>query len=293
MSTLVPIQYHNRRYPSELFSNIREVAAHFDTESIDTSFPCSLHTEYSYGKRRLSGKLMESLPTIRASHRHQVPKLWFNKKWAVEFAEFIKQVAGRNEDVRIIEIHPPFNDYCNSLANFIELYKIFEREILSVFPNVEILIENRSGTTYRGGRFLISKNAEITELCKLLDDQRGKLGVVLDIPQLFTAHFDSMEFTEDEISLVLQPLSGCRGHIRGVHVWGKKRNRSGRWNSHVGDLNTYFDNDESKKWFFLSQLYDLFNDEEPRYFVPEVNSNDEDLESIVTDLITAGFQFAV
>jgi hypothetical protein len=291
MITLIPIQYHNRKYPFGISPQVREVAAHFDIESVDTSFPCSLHTEYSYGKRALSGVLMERLPTIRDSHRSQVPRLWFNDKWAQEFAKFITQISESGEHIRIIEIHPPFDDYCSSLADFIELYMIFEERISSEYPNVEILLENRSGTMYRGGRFLISKNADIIALAEILDKSKIKLRLVLDIPQLFTAHFDSMEFTENDISEVLQPLVESAEYIRSLHVWGKKQNKAGRWNSHVGDFNTYFGHNESKKEFFLAELYCLFNDQQERYFVPEVNSNDEDLRSIVTDLRSAGFQF--
>jgi len=46
MSFLIPIQYHKKKYPSGLTPKIKEVAAHFDIEEVDTSFPCSLHTEY-------------------------------------------------------------------------------------------------------------------------------------------------------------------------------------------------------------------------------------------------------
>jgi len=41
----------------------------------------------------------------------------------------------------------------------------------------------------------------------------------------------------------------------------------------------------------MSQLRELFNDDIKRYFVPEVNSNDIDLESIIEDFRNIGFKF--
>ncbi len=41
----------------------------------------------------------------------------------------------------------------------------------------------------------------------------------------------------------------------------------------------------------MEHIFKLFNDKKVRYFVPEVNSSANDLESIVTDLINSGFKF--
>ena len=37
MSKLIPVQYHNKHYPEEIVPTIREVAGHFDKNSIDAS----------------------------------------------------------------------------------------------------------------------------------------------------------------------------------------------------------------------------------------------------------------
>ena len=43
--------------------------------------------------------------------------------------------------------------------------------------------------------------------------------------------------------------------------------------------------------FFFTELYNILNDGNTRYFVPEVNSKTVDLESIVSDFIDTGFKF--
>ena len=61
--------------------------------------------------------------------------------------------------------------------------------------------------------------------------------------------------------------------------------------AHVGDLDSYFDNNEKIKKTFLDELYNLLDDDLSRYLVPEVNSSNDDFLSIISDLIDSGFEF--
>jgi len=45
------------------------------------------------------------------------------------------------------------------------------------------------------------------------------------------------------------------------------------------------------KKYFLESLFNLLSDELPRYFVPEVNSGNQDVASIVNDMISVGLKF--
>jgi len=56
-------------------------------------------------------------------------------------------------------------------------------------------------------------------------------------------------------------------------------------------LNSYFDYNEHLKQLFLTKLAEVFNDGIERYLVLEVNSSNEDMLSILNDLIKAGFSF--
>ena len=260
-------------------------------KQIDTSLPCSLHTEYSYGKRSMSSSIISKFPTIRLSHKDHIPQLWFNQKWAEEFADFITLISENKDNIKIIEIHPPFNDYCQSSEKFIEIYKIFENKILTILPNVDILIENRGGSQYKGGKFLIATNSDIIRLSETIEINNLRLKLVIDFPQLFSSHLRLLEISEKDISNILQPLTACRKYIKGLHIWGKRKNPAGKWIAHQGDLNSFFDNNVQIKNQFMAQLKELFNDDIKRYFVPEVNSNDIDLESIIDDFRNIGFKF--
>lgn len=58
-------------------------------------------------------------------------------------------MKNKNNQFKIIEIHPPSNDYTD-IASFVKNYSVFEQKIKAYFPNVEILIENQCGSIYYG-----------------------------------------------------------------------------------------------------------------------------------------------
>jgi len=287
---LLPVQYSYRNYPPGITPHIQEVSGHFDTTSINPSMPYTLHTEYSYGPRKLNSPLLNNLPTVRNAHKNYVPRLWLGDDWAKEFAEYVVLLVDSNQSPSAIEIHPPFKDYCPTIEDFLDIYTGFEKIILNKFPNTKVFLENRCGSTYPGGRFLVSTTDNLLQLCKAIEQRGLKLRLVLDVIQLFTAHTKS-GLTETLIRDTLSAVRPCTALVEGLHLWGKRTNAKGRLVSHVGDLDSYFNYNKALKGIFLGELAGLLSDGKTRYFVPEVNSNDKDLHSIVADLLAAGFQF--
>ena len=110
---LIPVKYHRRNYPPHIKAEIDEIAGHFDVSRMSAARKFSLHTEYSYGKRKLESDLLEKLPVLKNAQKNGVPQLWYSKQWAVEFAKFIKLLCDK-EGPTIIEIHPPFTDYAET-----------------------------------------------------------------------------------------------------------------------------------------------------------------------------------
>lgn len=292
---LIPINYGGKPYPVGIAPKIQEVAAHFDVKNITPNVPYSLHTEYSYGKRSFDSKYVKHLSEIYNSHKQGVPCLWKNKKWAEEFFEFVVNIASNLPyPPAVIEIHPPFNDYCESIEDFIEVYSVFEKLTIDYFPQTEILIENRCGSIYTGGKFLIRNVTNIADLCSILREKDLRLKAVVDFPQLFTAHgykINNGNNFNSEMHSVFSQLETCRNEIRGLHLWGKKVSETGRTVSHCGDLDSYFNYNKDLKDNFLQNLRDLFSDDKSRLFVPEVNSSSSDMQNIVRDLLNYGFKF--
>ena len=286
MTTFEMVKYHSQSYPSTIPLAIEECAAHFDVTSVNATLKQSLHTEYSYGKRKFDSGLMHQFPTLRVANKADVPQLWKDELWAAEFASFVIALAD-NEAPAVIEVHPPFTDYA-TFESFIGCYKVFEDEILAHFPDVSILIENRCGSVYKGGKFLVSKLSEVETLCNMIVQHGLQLKIAFDVPQIYTAHNVKKRETYIDLLQNTQPL---RDQIGGVHLWGKRRSETGRLVSHCGDLNSYFEQDMSLKKAFLQAFVACFDDNTVRRMVLEVNSGNEDLLSIVSDLMAYGVNF--
>lgn len=316
MPKLIPVAYNRKKYPPEIMPKLIEIPAHFDCKPLsDTEMEYSLHTEYSYNKRNFISDACAGFKAIRAADEGGVPKLWFNKEWVSDFLCFLVNFVGNNKPPKIIEIHPPFDDYCPTIEKFIEIYKDFEKEVLSIWPKVLILLENRSGTKYRNGNFLISNLGDLKQLIIMIEAHHLELRIALDIPQLFQAH--NLDFfrgrdLQNGLLRILDELYAIRDYIESIHIWGKCIGKNNRPSSHMGTLDSYFgmipckeisaqfvSNSKTEaleyvadlKSIFLKELYRLFDDGKVRYFLPEVNSKNEHLFSIVKDLQDAGFEF--
>jgi len=279
MTMFEMVKYHKQEYPADIPLRIEECTSHFDITSVSSDLQLSMHTEYSYGRRNFDSVVIQSFPTIIAAQKDGVPQLWKNEHWAKEFALFISTLAG-NAIPAVIEVHPPFVDYC-TFDSFLASYRTFESAILEKYPDVTILIENRCGSVYKGGKFLVSKLTDVERLCNLIVQNNLRLKVAYDVPQIYSAH--NVSKPEKYIEL-LQATKPLRSQIGGVHLWGKRKSESGRLVSHCGDLNSYFAGDMELKHHFLQAFCDCFDDGVTRKMVLEVNSGNEDLQSIIQDL---------
>lgn len=290
MAVFKMIKYHKQQYPSNIPIRIEETAGHFDVKSINPRLQYSLHTEYSYGKRSFANDNLDGLNTIISANKKGVPQLWKSKAWAEEFAEYIIRITKDYPELKVIEIHPPFDDYTAKIKDFVDIYSLFENIIIDTYFDIEFHIENRCGSIYSGGNFLISSLPQISELCEHIEKENLKLKIAFDIPQLYTAHLVTTK-KKHLITELLQETISIRNHIGGIHLWGKKLSDSGRKVAHNGDLNTYFNNDIELKNSFLAALIELFNDGVCRNLVLEVNSSSDDNLSIIKDLDTVGFKY--
>ena len=280
------IEYNGVSYPEKYVSKIKEVAGHLDKADIERADFYSLHTEYSYGKRKFDSPILEKHGILKEANKGSVPQLWKSEEWAKEFADFILELTKDKKPPSILEIHPPFNDY-SDIEHFVKCYKVFEKVIKQAYPSTKIFIENRSGAVYRGGRFIVGKADEIVSLCEAIEKYNLDLGIVLDFPQLLTAErLDTLKFDADKYIAAIEKIHSYQYLIKGVHIWGKKKNHKGRWIAHCGTLDTYFDGNEESKKTFLKGIARICDDEAQRFLVPEVNSGSDDLESIIKDIMS-------
>jgi len=301
MSRLIPVIYKNMNYPSHIEANIHEVSGNFYKEKIIVKTPYSLHTEPSSIPKTFCSKIVNDLEFINKAQKGNIAQLWRNKEWAYEFFLFIEWLIGSNKPPEVLEIHPPFDDYCKSYDQFLDVFDVFFQKFINKYPITTILIENRFGTRYKGGRFLLSTCSDVLFFCKILSQSHIKLKIVLDYPQLFSAETEKGKTAkhpfEPDSDQLFENIMSFNWKIKeyseligGFHMWGKLKNGN-RWTPHAGNFDTFFNNNKILKETFLNSVFTTFNDDKARYFVPEVNSGVSDFHSIVTDMEKAGFIF--
>jgi len=309
MVKFIPIRYAQTKYPDDIRPEIQETTANFfnffkHRESVKkTALPyLSLHTDPGYrGKKDLflASEALNQFPIISKNvfdfGSSCVSKLWFNEKWSKEFAGFLVGLTEgiERQRIKLIEIHPPIDAYCDSLDTFLEIYAAFEEEALKKFPSAVINVENRCNPDpkRKGGKFLLSRKEDIINLSKLVLKSDLKLKLVVDIPQLLAEHHGNNLLSQKQIKDTLAPIREIRDSISSTHIWGYNINKE-KGGQHGADFNTYFNNDENLKDCFLQEICSLFDDGKARYFVPEVGST-RAVQSIVNDLRNYGISFVV
>ena len=287
MATFIPFEYGRKKYPGGIVCPIEEVAGHFDKSVIRPRMAYSLHSEFAYASREWDSERIQEFPILLASQEQGIPMLWTSIGWAEEFADFLIRLVGGHAPPEIIEIHPPFLDACPDIPAFLERFLAFERSIHAAFPGVRICLENRAGTQYKRSEFLVSSIDSVRCMLETIDRQGLPLSMVLDYPQFFTAEdYNLANFPLARFRQQHDALSPFRKYIAGIHIWGRRGAAS-----HVGDLDDLFCGDIEAKRGVLRLLNEFYEDCQIRYFVPEVNGAESDLQSIVQDFLEAGAVF--
>ena len=275
MPKLIPVQYRNLRYPSDIKPTVGEIPLGFKISKSNLKERVeemkgkgieyfSLHTQEPYttdkrvknsiDKNPSSIVVKDNLVNIRGSPTD----LWSSEKWLDEFITFLGRVSEsfEQEDVakdriRVIELHPPklplqrvessiekWNFFLVALTNFCS-------RVSDVFPKAEYVVENLSDNKSKS---LLQDEGSINLLSEWIDNigkdnDNFTLGIALDIPQLLKANgLRNINAKGKEIEDLFKSLEKSEHNIRSIHLWGARGgNQDGSGYAHRGDLITLFD----------------------------------------------------
>jgi len=276
---LIAVQYGRYDYGG-VQPRLTEVPAHFDIRSISPSMDYSLHTEYSFGRRRYSNPVFEELGILRTASWNGIPLLWHCEAWSRQFFRFVAHLVGANPPPEVIEIHPPFRSYCADIDTFLERYSDFEALVQEAYPGSLIALENRTGSCYTGSDFLVSSASDIASLLHAVGRRGYALRLMLDIPQLLTALGKEASLDIRRLKDAFLEFEADKEAIAGIHIWGC----DGR--AHTGRLDSLFGFRAELKGQFLGFVSEYFDDGICRLLVPEVNSSPQTVfDSVLGDLL--------
>jgi hypothetical protein len=280
-SRLFLLRYGRQAFPDGVIPRMVEVPAHLDIQRLIVSGDYSLHTEYASKPRKFDSPLLDGLDALQASHRRLVPELWTSIEWAQDFAVLVTRLVAGNPAPSQIEIHPPFCSTSSTIDTFLERYEVFEQAIHGVYPNCGIVLENRAGTKHPSA-FIMSGSDSILTMGRALQQSSLKLGIALDLPQMFTASYGSKHLVGLEGVPLIERLMPIRDRIHTIHLWG----RGAGGGAHGGGLEGVFLNTDAKQ-ACLQALRKLICDGDSRYLVLEVRRA-ADVAGIIQDLEGAG-----
>ncbi|MCW4049902.1 MAG: TIM barrel protein [Candidatus Bathyarchaeota archaeon] len=181
------------------FPRKKDIENFYTTSDLPDDLRYVLHTDPSIGKYNRYG--LRKYTEIK----------WFNSEWRKRYCHLIIEIAdylGRAPS--IIEIHP--GDTQNLFEDVVS-FCIEVRETFSEnYGDVSVLLENRTEQFIATGRELRDYWQYITDSHR---DIREKLGLVLDIQQLFTK--TKTRFKEEFSIIPDESLKGF--HIHHKHRW--------------------------------------------------------------------------
>jgi hypothetical protein len=289
MGRLVPVECRGRPYPKWITPQYAEVSAHFDVKPrVKVQPRYCLHTESSTKKRSFSSPFVEGLEHLGAKSHPPVPELWLGNGWVDDFVTFIKRFIAESACGRspgLLEIHPPFRDYCCSVDTFLVRFRRFAAGVRDM--NCGILIENRNRHSSR--EFLLSNLDSVCSFAEALQDSaETRLKFVIDIPQLLNAEaFDPhVAGAANQLSTIFSRLSAptVRPYVGSIHLHGRKGQKM-----HQGNLDDLLG---KTKPDFLCSLRGFVEAGGDLYFLPELPlGTRQDVADIVRDLQDAGIGF--
>lgn len=287
---LILVQHKDAVLPGRAGSSVKMVDGHFDADPVAETGRYFLSTEFSYGRRKFNSYPVAKCGEVIRMSRDGLPLLWSSKEWSLSFVRFIELLTQGAAQPEVIEVYPPFTDYMPAINDFLNVYLYFEDGMKRLFPGSKIMICNRTKAVKRDMKFLISSVNDIQRLCDAIAKYQFDLRISLDVSQLLeTEAYHTRYLGDDKIRLLFGKVKGFRDYVGGIHVLGKMGGAEGRKRTNTWDFDSMFGSSRKKKTAFLESLTFVFDDEVQRYFVPEITSGIEEMDSVICDLQGAGF----
>ncbi len=205
MSLLVPVHLPADVLPGSL----AEFPGHLDAPRPAPRGGYVLRAETGAGPRACVSPLLKGLNVLRECRQGGVPRLWLQPAWTREFYLHLHRLLRGLPAPRCILLSPPRIADCPTLVEFLTLYRPLEAELARRKPGVRLLLENRAAQTPDEPQSLVARIQDLVALVRAAEAQGLTLGLALNLPQLFHAHFGDGPPTARQVEEVLTSLRAC------------------------------------------------------------------------------------
>lgn len=224
---------------------------------------------------------------LRLSYNKDNDVIWKDEKELKSVISNLHEAFSKYCAPSVIEIFPPIRSNNYGEEEFFQKYRILEKAMRK-YSDLKIVIINGPERYYSKPKYLVQTVEDILSIRKTVKERKYHLKFAVDISSLFKKKCYGRELEEK-----LDKLSEIRNSIDGIHL------------SNIHDVYSIFSEIRKeddvhlnsygyrKYSDFLGGISALFNDNLPRYFVPENVVGSEDLEELVDVLLRGGFSFCV
>jgi hypothetical protein len=224
---------------------------------------------------------------LRLSYNKENDGIWKDEKELKSVISNLHEAFSKYFPPDVIEIFPPLRSNTYNEEEFFQKYNIFEKA-MKKYTNMKIVMINGPERYYSKPKYLMQTVDDIINIRKTIKEMKYHMKLTIDISALFKKKSYGHDLEER-----LNKLSEIRNSIVGIHL------------SNIQDVysifseirkedDVYLNSYGYRKYSdFLGGISAIFNDNLPRYFVPEHVVGSEDLEELVDVLLRGGFSFCV
>lgn len=222
---------------------------------------------------------------LRLSYNKDNDGIWKDEKELKSVIDNLHDAFSKYGNPEVIEIFPPLRSNTYNEKEFFQKYNILEKA-MKKYANLKITMVNGPERYYSKPKYLMQSVEDIINIRNTVREMKYHLKLAIDISSLFKKKCYGHDLEEK-----LDKLSEIRNSIVGIHL------------SNIQDIysifseirkedDVYLNTHGYRKYSdFLGGISALFNDNLPRYFVPEHIVGSEDLEELVDVLLRGGFSF--
>lgn len=263
VNVLIPVQNKEIPYPPDIKSDI-------------------IYVETLNG--RIS-RIPATMYILRLNYNKDNDKVWKDEQ---ELGEVIKNLEDTFAEFGVpyaLELLSPLRTQAYNEDEFFQQYRLLEKGMRK-YANMKIALVNGPNKSNKKFKYLMQSTEEIMRIRQIAKESKFKLQFALDFSKLLKRTHYLSEFESD-----FNRLSEIRNSIVGVHISTTSGSTSMPKSYYDDDrlcLNKCKSNQNSD---LLNCISALFNDNQPRYLVPEEINSPNLLEELVDDLIRGGFSF--
>lgn len=224
---------------------------------------------------------------LRLSYNKDNDVIWKDEKELKSIISNLHDAFSKYCPPSVLEIFPPIRSNNYGEEEFFQKYSILEKAMRK-YSDLKIVIVNGPERYHSKPKYLVQTVEDILNIRRTVKERKYHLKLAVDISSLFKKKCYGHELEEK-----LDKLSEIRNSILGIHL------------SNIHDVYSIFSEIRKeddvylnsygyhKYSDFLGGISALFNDNLPRYFVPESVAGSEDLEELVDVLLRGGFSFRI